>query len=326
MHGTGLFTAINALACGGSVVLLSSRHYDAAELASTIDDYGVNVAVIVGDPFARPLVRLLAEPTNTFSLRSLRSIMSSGAMWSEEIEQALLRHHPDMMLIDAFSSSEALGMGSSVSTAKDAVRTARFSLGADVRVLDDEGRDVEPGSDTIGRLHLGGRIPLGYYKDEAKTAATFPTIDGRRYSVPGDMARVDTDGTIHLLGRGSQCINTAGEKVFPEEVEEALKTHSAVADACVVGVSDSNYGPARRRGRRVSPGPHRGRGGVDRLRKVAPRRLQSACVPSVSSTPSAAPSTARWTTPDTSARRPSGWELSSAGAARGPERGWLRSS
>jgi acyl-CoA synthetase (AMP-forming)/AMP-acid ligase II len=163
-------------------------------------------------------------------------------MWSQEIKDGLLDHHPGMILVDAFSSSEALGMGASVSRSGATERTARFTLGADVRVVDDEGRDVEAGSDTIGRLMLGGRNPLGYYKDEAKSAATFQVYDGVRYSVPGDMAKVNADGTIQLLGRGSQCINTAGEKVYPEEVEETLKSHTAVADACVVGVPDEEYG------------------------------------------------------------------------------------
>jgi acyl-CoA synthetase (AMP-forming)/AMP-acid ligase II len=111
-----------------------------------------------------------------------------------------------------------------------------------VRVVNDNLVDVTPGSDEIGRVMIGGRNPLGYYKDPEKSAATFPTIDGVRYSVPGDMARVREDGSIHLLGRGSQCVNTAGEKVFPEEVEEALKTHPAVADACVVGIPDERFG------------------------------------------------------------------------------------
>jgi fatty-acyl-CoA synthase len=242
MHGTGLFTAINALGGGGRVVLLPSRHYDAHELARVVDDHQVNVVVIVGDPFARPLVRVLDAEPGRYSLSSVVAMLSSGAMWSEEIKSGLLQHQPHMVLVDAFSSSEALGMGSSVSSGAALEHTARFTLGADVRVIGDNGTDVVAGSDEVGRLMLGGRIPLGYYKDESKTAATFQVVDGVRYSVPGDMAKVNTDGTIQLLGRGSQCINTAGEKVFPEEVEETLKTHPAVADACVVGVADEEFG------------------------------------------------------------------------------------
>jgi fatty-acyl-CoA synthase len=147
-----------------------------------------------------------------------------------------------MLLIDAFSSSEAVGMGSSVSSGTSSARTARFSLGPEVRVLDSDGRDVEPGSGRSGVLALGGRIPLGYYKDEAKSAATFRTIDGVRYSVPGDYAEVGADGSIHLLGRGSVVINTGGEKVYPEEVEEVIKTLDGVADAVVVGIPDDRFG------------------------------------------------------------------------------------
>jgi fatty-acyl-CoA synthase len=242
MHGTGSFTAFECLAEGGRVVLLEQRHYDPAELLRTVGDEQVNMVVIVGDPFARPLVATLDANPGSFDLSSLRAITSSGAMWSEEIKVGLLAHHGAMLLVDAFSSSEALGMGVSVSAAGFASHTAEFTLGPDVRVLDGDNHDVEPGSDVVGVLALGGRNPLGYYKDAEKSAATFRVVDGVRYSVPGDFAQIRADGSIRLLGRGSGCINTAGEKVYPEEVEEVLKTHVAVADAAVVGVPDLNYG------------------------------------------------------------------------------------
>lgn len=242
MHGTGLFTALECLSEGGRVVMMTKRNYDPHELASTIDEQGVNVAVIVGDPFARPLLEAIQEDESRYSLSSLFAMMSSGAMWSEEVKEGLLAHHQGMILADMFSSSEALGMGSSVSRAGSTSHTGEFTLGEEVRVLDDEGNDVVPGSDVTGVLALGGRNPLGYYKDPAKTAATFKTINGKRYSVPGDFAKVRADGSIQLLGRGSQCINTAGEKVFPEEVEEVLKRHESVVDACVVGIPDPKTG------------------------------------------------------------------------------------
>ncbi len=242
MHGTGLFTALEYLAEGGSVSLLPSRHYDPVELAQVIEVDQVNVAVIVGDPFARPLLRALIAAPGRFDLSSLTAITSSGAMWSREVKEGLLEVLSDVLLIDAFSSSEAIGMGASVSSRSKTRPTAAFSVGADVVVLTDDGRKVEPGSEEIGVLGIGGRNPIGYYKDATKSAATFKVIDGVRYSIPGDFATVRADGTIQLLGRGSQCINTAGEKVFPEEVEEALKTHPSVADACVVGVPDELYG------------------------------------------------------------------------------------
>jgi acyl-CoA synthetase (AMP-forming)/AMP-acid ligase II len=147
------------------------------------------------------------------------------------------------MLIDAFSSSEALGMGTSVSSGNAAEHTARFTLSPDVRVLDPEsGKDVAPGSGEVGVLALGGRNPLGYYKDSEKSSSTFKEIDGVRYSIPGDFATVDGDGAILLLGRGSVVINTGGEKVFPEEVEEVLKQHPTVLDAVAVGLPDDRFG------------------------------------------------------------------------------------
>ena len=242
MHGTGGFTAWECLSEGGRVVLLEGRRFDPVELLDTIERERVNGLVIVGDPFGRPILAALDAEPGRWDLSSLMGIISSGAMWSEGIKQGLLAHHPGMLLMDAFSSSEALGMGSSVSSSGSAAKTAEFTLGPEVRVLTPEGRPVEPGSEEIGVLALGGRNPLGYYKDEEKTAATFRQIDGVRYSIPGDHAQVRADGSIHLLGRGSVCINTAGEKVFPEEVEEALKTHDSVHDAVVVGVPHEKYG------------------------------------------------------------------------------------
>jgi acyl-CoA synthetase (AMP-forming)/AMP-acid ligase II len=242
MHGTGNFPSNTVLAEGGRVCLLESRRYDPTELLDTIEREQVNAVVWVGDPFARPLLSALDERPGGWNLSSLLMIISSGAMWSEPVKEALLAHHPRMLLVDAFSSSEALGMGVSVSASGAAAKTASFTLGPDVKVLTDDGRPVQPGSDEVGVLALGGRNPLGYYKDEEKSDRTFKVIDGVRYSIPGDFAQVDADGTIHLLGRGSASINSGGEKIFPEEVEEALKTHPAVRDAVVVGVPHPTYG------------------------------------------------------------------------------------
>ena len=242
MHGTGLFTSLRVLAEGGRVALLQGRSYDAFELVEALERGAIERAVIVGDSFARPLLRVLREYPARFSLGDLRVIASSGAMWSEEIKRGLIEMIPHVLLADAFASSEALGMGSSVSSKDRTLATAQFTLGESCRVVAEDGTDVEPGSEQVGQLMVAGRNPLGYYRDEEKSARTFPVIDGVRYVVPGDMAKLRSDGTLVLLGRGSQCINTAGEKVFPEEVEESLKTHPSVADACVVGVSDEHYG------------------------------------------------------------------------------------
>ena len=242
MHGTGAFSSFGVLSAGGSVVLLASRSFDPAELLDTVERERVNTIAIVGDAFAKPLLQMLDEHPGRWDLSSLVAIISSGVMWSEATKQGLLRHHPAMLLVDAFSSSEALGMGQSISGGGQAAETATFQLGSETIVVDDDGRPVEPGSDVVGRLAVGGRQPIGYYKDEEKSRRTFITVDGRRYSCPGDYATVTADGKITVLGRGSVCINTGGEKVFPEEVEEVMKTHPAVADAVVVGVPHERFG------------------------------------------------------------------------------------
>jgi 3-oxocholest-4-en-26-oate---CoA ligase len=242
MHGTGAFTSNTVLAEGGRISLLESRKYDPVEMLEAVERDKINGLVIVGDPFSVPLLAALDESPGRWDLSSLVMVISSGAMWSEPIKQRLLGHLPTALLVDAFSSSEALGMGMSVSGAGTAAETASFTLAPDVKVLTEDGREVEAGSDEVGVLALGGRNPLGYYKDDDKSDRTFKVIQGVRYSIPGDFAQVGSDGTIHVLGRGSVCINSGGEKIFPEEVEEALKTHPAVRDAVVVGVPDPKYG------------------------------------------------------------------------------------
>ncbi len=245
MHGTGAFSSMSMLAVGGSVVTLESRRFDATELLDTVDRDKVNTIAIGGDAFAKPILQALDREPRRWHLSTLLGIVSSGVIWSEETKRGLLRHKPTLMLVDAFSSSEALGMGASVSSGTDAQPTASFVLGPDVRVIDPETlKDVVPGSGEKGVLALGGRNPLGYYKDEKKTDSTFLTVDGVRMSVPGDYATVEADGSLRLLGRGSVCINTGGEKVFPEEVEEVLKLHPAVRDAVVVGIPDDRFGQA----------------------------------------------------------------------------------
>jgi fatty-acyl-CoA synthase len=244
MHGTGWFTANLYLSTAGSLVLLEDRHLDIEELLDTIEREKVGALTIVGDAFAKPILRVLDENEGRWDLTSLVIVTSSGVMWSEASKQGLLRHNPGMLLIDSFSSSEAIGLGQSVSSAGAEEKTAHFSLGAGAQVITDDGRAVAPGSGERGRVAVPGHVPIGYYKDPEKSASTFITFQGVRYSMPGDYATVDADGTISLLGRGSVCINTGGEKVFPEEVEEVLKTHPDVRDAVVVGVPDEKFGEA----------------------------------------------------------------------------------
>ncbi len=242
MHGTGQFSAFIAMQGGGAIVVLGGRSFDVAELWATVAARRVNAIVIVGDAFAKPMLAELEKSPGAYDLSSVRVISSSGVMWSHETKEGLLRHVPQAMLFDSFGSSEAVGMGSSTSGAGVAAETAQFQLGPFVQVFTEDGRRVEPGSDGVGMVAVGGFIPLGYYKDDEKTAKTFRTIDGQRWSIPGDFASVNSDGSLHLLGRGTVCINTGGEKVFPEEVEEVLKEHDAVADAVCVGLPDDRFG------------------------------------------------------------------------------------
>ncbi|MDQ3757566.1 MAG: acyl-CoA synthetase [Actinomycetota bacterium] len=244
MHGTGAMVSFSILNAGGAIVTLPSRTFDAAELLDAVHDHRVNVIAFVGDAFGKPMLQALEAEPERWDISSLLAIVSSGVMWSEETKQGLLRHHPKMLLVDMFSSSEALGLGSSVSSGAGTTSTAKFSLGEHAKVITDDGREVQPGSGEVGRVAVKGRTPIGYYKDPEKSARTFLVIDGERYSVPGDYATVEADGTLRLLGRGSVCINTGGEKVYPEEVEEVLKTHPAVRDAVCVGVPDDRWGEA----------------------------------------------------------------------------------
>jgi acyl-CoA synthetase (AMP-forming)/AMP-acid ligase II len=240
MHGTGLFTAVNALMNGGSVVTIDSRTFRAHALWDAVERQRISAISIVGDVFARPMVQALEE--KKYDLDSLRLIISSGVMWSLELKKALLAHHPMMLLFDSLGSSEATGLGASVMGAGMEVQTASFKVGDRVKVLTEDGREVAAGSGERGLVARSGPIPIGYYKDAEKTARTFRTIDGVRYSMPGDFATVEADGTLQLLGRGSACINTGGEKVFPEEVEEVLKRHPDVEDAATVGMPDPTWG------------------------------------------------------------------------------------
>jgi fatty-acyl-CoA synthase len=199
---------------------------------------------IVGDAFAKPMVRALeeAEANGTpYDASSLQLIISSGVIWSAEVKQDLIKR-ANCLCLDSLGSSEGVGFANSIAAPGSEQATAKFTIGAQTKVLKDDGTEVEPGSDEIGMLAVTGYVPTGYYKDEAKSAATFRTLNGKRWSIPGDFASVEADGTIVLLGRGSACINSGGEKVFPEEVEEAVKLHPAVSDCLVVGVPDERFG------------------------------------------------------------------------------------
>ena len=166
-------------------------------------------------------------------------MISSGVMWSPEVKKGLIAHNENLVLLDSFGTSEAIGFGASTTT-KDELqaKTAKFQISEYCKVFTEDHVEVAPGSGEPGFIKRSGNIPLGYYKDPDKTVQTFPTIDGVRYSVPGDWCTVEVDGTLTLLGRGSVCINSGGEKIYPEEIEEVLKLHAAVDDALVVGIPD----------------------------------------------------------------------------------------
>ncbi|WP_321326241.1 acyl-CoA synthetase [uncultured Parasphingorhabdus sp.] len=247
MHGTGMWIgAMVPHSLGGCVILCNNSHFDPAALWQLAQDEKVTDITIVGDVFAKPMLAALEAAKaagQAFDLSSLQLMGSSGVMWSTEVKRGLLGHLPHMAIVDSMGSTEG-SMGTSITTVEniDSDQTAKFEMNPTTRVLTEDGKPVVPGSGEMGLICNGGMVPLGYYKDEAKSAATFKTFDGVRYSIPGDFATVEPDGSITLLGRGSACINSGGEKIFPEEVEEALKTHDSVYDCLVVGVPDDRFG------------------------------------------------------------------------------------
>ena len=244
MHGTGMWLgAFLPLLLGGTAITSKNLGFDADQIWKQVEDTQTTNIVIVGDAFARPMLDALdraVESGKPYDLSSVNVIISSGVMWSEEVKNGLLKHH-NMMLMDTMGSTEG-GMGSSVSNRDNPPKTAKFSLNPGVIILADDGEILEPGSDKIGMIGTSGLVPVGYFKDKAKSDKTFKEVNGVRYSFPGDYAKLEKDGSITLLGRGSNCINSAGEKIYPEEVEEAIKRNKEVFDCLVVGVDDQKFG------------------------------------------------------------------------------------
>lgn len=242
MHGAGLLTCFMTLSRGGAISHLTQRSFDPVDLLDTVERDDVATLMWVGDAFARPVLKALDENPGRWTLPTLRTIISSGVVFSAEVKDGIINHLPHVAIADVFGSSETMSLGRSVSAKGRRNKTASFKAKGTTRVITEEGRDVVPGSGERGLLAIGGRQPVGYYNDPEKTAATFRMMDGQRYVVPGDWATVDDDGTVTLIGRGSECINTGGEKVFPEEVEIVLKRHDAVYDAVVMGIPDERFG------------------------------------------------------------------------------------
>ena len=244
MHGTGMWLgAFLPLLLGGTAITSKNLGFDADQLWTQVEDTQTTNIVIVGDAFAKPMLDALDRASDIgkpYNLTSVKVIISSGVMWSEEVKNGLLKHH-DMQLMDTMGSTEG-GMGSSISTRDNPPKTAKFSLNPGVVVIADDGEILEPGSKKVGLIGTSGLVPVGYYKDEKKSGETFKEVNGIRYSFPGDYAKLEHDGTITLLGRGSNCINSAGEKIYPEEVEEAIKRNEEVFDCLVVGLDDPKFG------------------------------------------------------------------------------------
>jgi fatty-acyl-CoA synthase len=243
MHATGLNVSLATLAGGGTVVLIDRPGLDPELVWDTVERERVENLTLVGDVFARPLLAALDANPGRWDTSSLRGITSSGVLFSPETKRGLLAHLAGIGIVDTLGASEGLGPSNTARADDEMIEPARFRISGRVRVIDERtSRDVTPGTDEIGVVAMGGHLPIGYYKDPERTAATWRVIDGRRYSIPGDYATVDADGTVRLLGRGSASINTGGEKVYPDEVEVVLRKHPGVFDCVVLGVPDERFG------------------------------------------------------------------------------------
>ena len=257
MHGTGMWIGAMMPQSGGAhVITLQKRSFDAHEMFQVVQEKKATLAVVVGDSFVKPMIRALDEAIakgTPYDASSLKMIASSGVMWTSEVKEALLDRIEHVVLLDAMGSSEG-SMGTSISMKGLPPKTAKFAVAPTTKVFTDDDREVVPGSGEIGKVAAGGAVPLGYYKDPEKSSKTFRTINGVRYSFPGDMATVEADGSLTLLGRGSQVINSGGEKIFPEEVEDAVKRVEGVVDCLVVGIDDEKFGQAVTAVASLSPG------------------------------------------------------------------------
>jgi acyl-CoA synthetase (AMP-forming)/AMP-acid ligase II len=239
IHGQAQWATLGGLFAGSTMVILPK--FDAHAIWRAVEQEKVNVMAIVGDAMARPMIEAFHE--GDYDASSVFYISSTAALMSTAVKEQYLEAFPNAFLSDAVGSSETGFTGIGI-VSKDGMspQGPRVNPNKDAIVIDDEGRRLEPGSGVIGRLARGGYLPLGYYKDPEKTAKLFAEVDGKRYTVPGDFALHDADGTIVLLGRGNTCVNTGGEKVFPEEVEAVLKSHPGVFDCLVVPVPDERMG------------------------------------------------------------------------------------
>ncbi len=274
MHVSGHWSAWGAMLSGGRAVLHPDRKMEAATVLDVVEQERVTMLTIVGDSMGRPIVDAIEADPGHYDTTSVLMLGSGGSIMSADVKDRLLDGFPSaMVLMEAIGSSESPAQALSITTRGQGVGPAlRFAADERTTVFDDDLRPVEPGSGSIGRLATKGRVPVGYFNDPEKSARTFVTVDGARWALPGDMATIESDGTIRLLGRGTMCINTGGEKVYPEEVEAVLKAHPGIIDAVVVGVPDPRFGeqvaavvqpagagavPSSRRGSGTLPGAAR---------------------------------------------------------------------
>jgi acyl-CoA synthetase (AMP-forming)/AMP-acid ligase II len=245
MHGAGQFTAVIHLLKGGTLALLPAPKFDADLALDEVRRIGARGIFIVGDAFALPLAdRLDARGDGAEVLASLRSMTSSGAVFSPALKQRLIAHHPALMIIDALGSSESSGTGIVITTAQGSTGGGKFQPlpGRETKLFDENLKEIPPGSDGVGIVARTGPLPLGYLGEDEKNRQTFPEIGGKRWLMTGDRARWAADGTMEFIGRDNMCINTGGEKVFPEEVEAVLLDHPAVHDVRVVSLPDARFG------------------------------------------------------------------------------------
>jgi acyl-CoA synthetase (AMP-forming)/AMP-acid ligase II len=244
MHVSGHWSAWGAMLSGGRAVLHPSRSMDADTVLDTIQGEQVTMLTIVGDSMGRPIVETIEADPSRYDTGSVLMLGSGGSIMSGDVKDRLLAGFPSaMVLTEAIGSSESPAQALSVTwRGQPAAPALRFTADDRTAVFDEDLRPVAAGSGTVGRLATKGRVPVGYFQDADKSAATFVTVDGARWALPGDMATIEADGSIRLLGRGTMCINTGGEKVYPEEVEAVLKSHAGIVDAVVVGVPDPRFG------------------------------------------------------------------------------------
>ncbi|MBB1012067.1 acyl-CoA synthetase (AMP-forming)/AMP-acid ligase II [Dietzia kunjamensis] len=237
MHGAGLFTLLTFVNLGGHLVMF--RDFDAEVIVDATAEYKAQLLMFVGDGMAVPITDALLAAKETKDFSAMFMVASGGGIWSKTSRDRLIEAFPNVIIRDNFGASETGNDGEmNLNEQGEMLLAPTPRLG----LIDESNNPIAPGSDEIGYIVRRGHVPLGYWNDPEKTARTFPEVGGQRVAVLGDMGQIREDGTIVFLGRGSGCINTGGEKVFPEEVEQALKAHPAVHDALVAGAPDERYG------------------------------------------------------------------------------------